>query len=474
MQIIAKQFLSILIICALSISHGLAYKLPELGDASRKSLSVYEEKQLGKKFITIIKTYLPLSTDNVVHDYIQNIGYRLISHSLRPEINYHFFVVNSANINAFAGPDGYLGINAGLILAAHSEDELAAVMAHEIAHISQGHISRYFSEGKKLQLSMLAGLIAAIIAGCQNPNAAIGLLTATSAGAQQHFLTFSRHNESEADRIGMQTLASSDFDPKSMPRFFNRLAKKTQFNDSDKIPEFLRTHPLTENRLADIQNRSTQYTYHKNNSKTDFPLIQARTAIELSIDPFNSARHYKKLLSNTKNSNNTKLQYAYTLALLKINQLQLAKKNIQQLINKHPSQILFKMSLSDIEQASDHPQKALKILASIYQYQPDYYPLIIQYAKTLITNKQSKKAQNILKGHIDLYEQDETFLYLLSEAQAKSGNKAEAYQTLAQIYLQNDNKKKAKQLLETALQYVQHDPYNKRRIKAKLKGISKL
>jgi len=433
----------------------IASKLPNLGNPSRRTLPAHQEQKLGKKMMLALKLSMPLVQDPIVNDYIYHLGYQLVSHSTIPSHPFHFFVVRSSTSNAFSLPWGYIGINSGLILKMQSEGELASVLAHEIAHNSQKHIARAFAEQKKLQLSSMGALLAAAILGVKSPNAAAGMASAVTAGGIQHMLNFSRGHEAEADRVGMQILTAAGFDPNAMPALFNRLASENRLNDLD-VQESFRTHPVTETRLADAYNHSEQYApfhYLKNNQ--EFYLIQARLVVDLTTIPSALLKNYKVLLKKSKTFN-YKLRYAYALALSKDHQYKKAKQQINKLIKKYPSQILFRMTKADIELRAGKNKAALADLKPLYNHNSDYYPLIMQYAKTLIKNKKPKTALNILNSFDSLYNQNENLLLLLSEAQWRSGQKAAAYKTRAKVCLLNGRKKAAKEQLKMASKFAKN------------------
>jgi len=164
------------------------------------------------------------------------------------------------DINAFAGPGGYIGVNSGLILMTEAESELASVIAHEIGHVTQRHLFRAAEAAGRLSIPTMAATLAAILLGTQSPAMGQAAIMAIQAGSVQFQINFTRENEEEADRVGMQTLANSQFDPRSMPTFFERLQQSTRYYGQN-IPEFLRTHPVTASRISDTRGRAETYPY---------------------------------------------------------------------------------------------------------------------------------------------------------------------------------------------------------------------
>ncbi|MBN1684039.1 MAG: M48 family metallopeptidase [Gammaproteobacteria bacterium] len=442
--------------------------LPDFGDVSESTLSSYQEQQMGKAFMGYVRSHLPIVHDAIVNEYLNNLGYRLVAASPRPSQHYHFFVINQKEINAFSGPDGYVGVYAGLILETKSEGELAAVLAHEIAHVSQHHIEQMVAEAKRTQLTSLGALAAAIAIGIANPLAGIGAASVSSAGTYQHMINFTRYHEKEADRIGIQLLAKSGFDPRNMPRFFKRMQRYSEINSED-IPEILQTHPVTEERLADAYNRCEQYPKYPQKPNLIFPFIQARVAANLAHDPEDSLRHIEQQLQQPHLALQKRmlLGYAYTLTLLRTQKFNQANAQIQKLITLNPHQLLFQMSQVDILIASQHYQEALYKAQTLYHENPDSYPIIMQYATVLLRLKQFTQARKLLEDHKNVYDKNIAYLDLLSQAQGFSGEKSQAYETRAQMCLLYGDTACAREQLQMALQFSK-DTYTKERIKVKL------
>jgi predicted Zn-dependent protease len=252
-------------LCGAAVARGdepLNLELPDIGDPTGTSFTPLQEQQLGEAFYRNLHSQLEISQDSEVNDYIQNLGQRLTANSDKPEQPFHFFIVNSAQINAFAGPGGYIGVNAGLILASETESELASVMAHEIAHVTQRHLFQTFQDSSRLSLPMAAAMLAAMLVGSQSSQAGQAALLATQAAMAQHQINFTRDNEAEADRVGMQILSKSTFDPRGMPAFFERLQQSTRFSGHS-APEFLLTHPVTTSRISDTRGRADNFPYRQ-------------------------------------------------------------------------------------------------------------------------------------------------------------------------------------------------------------------
>lgn len=194
-------------------------ELPELGDPTQQELTPFREYMMGKNFYRTIKANVPFVTDLEVNDYINNLGLKLVSHSDKPDKEFHFFVIKVANINAFAGPDAYIGFHTGLIIAAKNESELAGVMAHEISHVTQRHLARAMTDSNTSPATMFATILAGILVASQNPEAGAAIIYGGQAAMMQSQINFTRANEHEADRIGIGVLRDSGINPEGMAGF---------------------------------------------------------------------------------------------------------------------------------------------------------------------------------------------------------------------------------------------------------------
>ena len=216
-------------------------QLPDFGDASSAALSPADERELGAIFMRQIRAQLPVIDDPEIEDYAQSLGYKLLSGAGEGSLDFYFFVIADPIINAFAIPGGYIGIHSGLITSTESESELAAVIAHEIAHVTQRHIARSIAAAEGTQYATLAAVIAGILIGTQNSQAGQAAIAGATAAGTQSRLNFTRSNEQEADRVGINMMAKAGYDPRAMPAFFEKLDTASRYYS--KPPEFLSTPP---------------------------------------------------------------------------------------------------------------------------------------------------------------------------------------------------------------------------------------
>ncbi|MGA9163617.1 MAG: M48 family metalloprotease, partial [Thiobacillus sp.] len=264
-----------LLALALAVQPALATDLPDLGEVSRQYFSDQEEQALGRAIMRDVYADPRYLDDPEIETYLNQLGYKLVSVSTRNQREFTFFVVNDPTINAFALPGGNIGVHTGLLLTAQNESELASVIGHEIAHVTQDHIARMVAAQSQSYWPTMAALALALLAARSNPNVASAAIASTQAYSVQNQLNYTRDYEREADRLGYEMLTRANFDPHSMSAFFNRMQRASRFYDSN-APAYLRTHPLTSERIADMEARSESAPYQQVEDSLDFQLIRAR------------------------------------------------------------------------------------------------------------------------------------------------------------------------------------------------------
>ena len=256
-------------------------KLPNLGEASTSLFSAEYEHQLGRTWLRIFRSQVPTVDDPLLFDYLEDLIYKLVTHSQLEDRRVELVVVDNPTINACAVPGGVIGVHNGLLMYAQTEDELATVLAHEIAHLSQRHFSRGVEFRKNQQplnlAAMLAGLVIMATAG---GDAGLAAISAAQAAAQDSALRYSRGNEQEADRIGMQTMVDAGMDPHAAPAMFERMLQASRYSSGNRVPEFLRTHPLSESRIADTRNRAREYPKLIRQTSLNYQLMRARVVVQ--------------------------------------------------------------------------------------------------------------------------------------------------------------------------------------------------
>lgn len=266
--------------------------LPDMGDPGGDALSPLDERKIGEQIMREIRRDRDFSNDWPIYDYLNSMERRLMQAAKRLQLgganaqgsaayDYEVFAVKDPSINAFALPGGFIGFHTGLLIAAETDSEVASVMGHEIGHVLQRHLARSLERQGTNSIIALAGIVLGALAAASNPGAAAGLITGGQALAIQNQLSYSRDAEREADRVGFQILQASGYDVNGAPAFFQRLQKAYGIMDSG-VPGYLRTHPLTTDRIADMQDRARTVAQNRVPSALEFYLIKARARIEQS------------------------------------------------------------------------------------------------------------------------------------------------------------------------------------------------
>ena len=408
-------------------------RLPDLGDSSGRLISPAQEKILGAAFFRSLQSQLTLNEDLEIEHYIQSVGQRIVAKSDSPALPFHFFVVLDKRINAFAGPGGYIGINSGLFLLTDAESELASVIAHEIAHVTQRHLYRAFEAASRLSLPMAAATIAAILIGTQDPELAQAALIAIQAGNTQYQINFTRDNEQEADRVGMQTLADAQYNPRSMPSFFEHLQQSSRFYGRG-IPEYLRTHPVTISRISDTRGRSEKYPYQQYPSSVAYLLIQAKLHV-INADKGETALAYFKAKQTRGTSQQRAIsRYGMALAYQKIQQFSKARSLLNALMTEFPSQSHYFNAFARTEIEAKNYANAQKVYQRALQRFPENQAIKVNYVKGLLKMGQPKKAQKILQSLPHSFQKRALYFELSAQIYADLNQMAESHRYVAEYY----------------------------------------
>lgn len=438
-------------------------ELPTLGDPTQQSFSPFNEYLMGKQFYMTLRANVPFIEDLEVDDYVNTLGQRLVSHTDHVERNFKFFVIDINSINAFAGPDAYLGFHSGLILAAKNESEFAGVMAHEISHVTQRHLARALTESSSNPATMFATILAGILLASQNPDAGAALIYGGQAALIQSQINFTRSNEHEADRIGIRILQEAGINPEGMASFFETLLKNADNNQISQM-EYLRTHPLNSTRVAEARNRISEQNRSLRDDSLDFQLMRSRVLLKTHKDP---ARLVKQLADHGEPGiiNDYTLGLAYTAN----RQYDQAISTLTQLSNTddHP---WIKLALADAYLAANQPEQNLKLLHQLDQLYPNYLPVSIRYARALIDNQQASQA--ILLLNQQLKTQKKSVVYqTLARAYFVENNIALALEATSHEYQQEGYLKQAIQQIENALQQNDLAPLTRQRLESRKQDL---
>lgn len=450
-------------------------KLPNLGESSTSMFSSEFEYQLGRAWLGVFRSQVPTIDDPLLFDYLKNLIYKLISHSNLEDRRIDLVIVDNPTINAFAVPGGVVGIHNGLLLWAETEDELATVLAHEIAHLSQRHFSRGVEYQKKMQPLTLAAMLASfVLMATAGGDTGMAALSATQAAAQDSALRYSRSNEQEADRIGMQTIVDAGMDPYAAPAMFERMLQAMRYStNSEQLPEFLRSHPLSESRVADTRNRARKYPKKIREPDLDYQLMRARVVIQLAQTPEQAVARFRGELEGTPLSREAAI-YGLVLALTNAGRADQAALELDTIWSKSPDRLEYIIADAEIDLAQNRPDQAAKKLAKRVQVSPGNHPLTMTYATALLKNQQPHIAEEVLLAQSKRRPDDPALWYLLAEVQGLSGNIAGLHQSRAEYFILNGSLDQAHKQLTYALKLTRGDFPASAKISQRLDDVARL
>ncbi len=471
-SVLLLALLPALCLTAQASTEGL--KLPNLGESSTSLFSSEFEYQLGRAWLRVFRSQAPTVNDPLLFDYLDHLIYRLVNHSELQDRRVDLVIVDNPTINAFAVPGGVIGVHNGLLVWAENEDELATVLAHEIAHLSQRHFSRGVEFQQKLQPLALAAMLASmVLVATADSDVGMAALSASQAAAQDAALRYSRSNEQEADRIGMQTMLGADMDPHAAPAMFERMLQATRYASGDQVPEFLRTHPLSENRVADLRNRARNYPTKEPRDDLDYQLMRARVLVSLADTPEQAVAQFRGELDGTPRSPEA-ARYGLVLALTGAGRPDEAALELDALWSSNPDRLEYVIADAEIDMARNKPDRAVKRLAPRLEQNPGNHPLVMTYAMALMKDQQPHVAEEVLVAQSRERPGDPGLWYLLAEVQGLSGNIAGLHQSRAEYFILNGALDQAEQQLKYALKLTRGDFPSTAKIEQRLVDIREM
>lgn len=456
--------------CAPAAAATNTQNLPEIGDSAGSVLSPEFERRLGQAVMRQVHQDKSLVRDPEIESYIQSIGYQLVTHSDDNRLPFTFFVLQDPAINAFAAPGGVVGINSGVILNADNESELAGVMAHEISHVTQRHMARTYEAASKFSLPMMAAMIGAIALGIANPGAGQAAMAIISGASAQYQINFTRENEEEADRIGMQLLARAGFDPRGMPGFFKKLQQATRYYGRN-VPEFLQTHPLTTTRIADTTARADSYAKVDHKNSAGFKLVRAKLKTESFERPREAIRFFEERLATNGYPDQSAARYGYVVALTNAGEFSRAREELQVLIAEDSENVSYLMAAARLESAQRNYSAAVSLYKEAHKLYTDYRPLVLGYARALLDAGHPQQAKDLLVDYGRRHEPDIAYYDLLSQAEAETNSPAEAGIAKAEYYYLSGDTQLAIERLKFAQHQSSLDYYQQERVKARLQQL---
>ncbi len=424
--------------------------LPSLGDASSATVSPEKEHRLGRAWLKALRSRTPILSDPLVHDYVEYLLYRLAEHSELSDRRLELVVIKSPALNAFAVPGGIVGVNAGLFISAHSEQEFASVVAHELAHLSQRHYSRNVEEARRKQIPSMAALLASVvIAAAAGGEAGMAAITATQAAILEGQLRFSRQNEQEADRIGLKTLVNAGMNPNAMASMFERMLASQRLLGS-RPPEFLLTHPVTESRVSDARSRAAQLGPGTYQESIEYYLMKNRILLKFSESPVQSVKLFEGELDNPNTLIADAARYGLALAHKAANQPEKANQTLAPLLNKNPNRISYLVAYAEINLQPEKLGEVEQLLKKHLEISPSNHPLSVTLAKNLNLQQKYKESEALLLKLSKNRPNDPNIWYELAEIHGLSGNILGVHQARAEYFILTGNMDRATEQLEFA------------------------
>jgi predicted Zn-dependent protease len=425
--------------------------LPDIGTTASSTLTIDQELRYGDAYMRMLRSSQPIVNDPVLNEYIDSLGHRLVANANDVKTPFTFFMIRDRNINAFAFFGGYVALHSGLFLHAQSESELASVVAHEIAHVTQRHLARSMEEQARRSPATMAALAGSLLLAIAAPEAGIAAITATTAGSMQGQINYTRSNEKEADRFGINTLSKAGFDVNAMPKFFSRLADEYRYASTP--PPMLLTHPLPEDRITDSRSRAQSYPARRVDPSLDYHLARSRivaryTGIDAKAAQDWFDRTEKKAAANLK----VAFQYGKALVYLDNNQLDEAAQILNKLIQQQPDNLFYIDAMSDLHIAQDGAAQAQTMLEQALKSSPGNPVITINYANSLIKQDKNEDAIRVLQRYTHDNPNDVNGWHLLSEANINLGNSDEDLAARAEILALKANWNKAIQYYTQASQ----------------------
>jgi beta-barrel assembly-enhancing protease len=413
-------------------------KLPDMGSPADAVLSKNEENRFGRAIMAQIRLSGQVVEDPLINEYINEIGHRIAAQTNDGDHSFEFFVIDDSRINAFALPGGYIGVHSALLEATRNEDELAGVLAHEIAHVTQRHIARSIHASQRQSLLSTALMLGALVAGVAGGDADVvqaGMAVAQGTAAQSQ-INFTRSNESEADRIGIAALHDAGYDPHGMASFFEVISRLQPASPELRAPEFLQTHPVTTARIAEARTRAQDYPRDDRADSTGYGIARARTVVE-GFDTPSAAVNYFEQTAYERQSDADR--YGRAVAYQRAGRHDDANRIFEDLIRENPQVIAYHIGLGETQFGMENYGAAVATYDRAIELFPRNVPLVISYGEQLLRQGQAARAHALLLDLMNNVPPTPEQVRLIARAASEAGDAAESYYYLSEYELMTGN-----------------------------------
>ncbi len=486
-------------------------RLPDIGSSAGELLSPIKQEQYGSMMLAQLRHYDYILQDPLIDSWLDTLGSRLSANSDKPRQPFTFFMMRQRQINAFATLGGYVGVNAGLVLAADREDEVAAVMSHEIAHVTQSHVLRAVESAQRDQLPILLAMLGAIVVaqsagGNSSGEAAQAAIVSAMGLMQQRQLDYTRSNETEADRVGIQTLSRSHYDPTAMAGFFTKLQTRSRANAANwygETPDYLTTHPVTTTRISEAKERAEQIArapgaFGAGNGDNPrfasgllpgglmvtgnaldgggtglFDLARERLRVLSADTPALALSEYQRIANAGALSDAQR--YGQAVANLRANNAGMAATALAQLLARQPGNRWLTVALAEAESQSGKSEDANARFEALLRENPNNRAVALSYARVLgerNTPAAGKRAQAILRPLLGSSSEDALFQQVFARASEIAGDPVRAGEAYAEAAYLNGRPEQALVQLNTLKKRAELDYYGRARIEARIAAIT--
>ncbi|MBX3678130.1 MAG: M48 family metallopeptidase [Rhodocyclaceae bacterium] len=459
-----------LIALAILAPAALAEGLPDLGEASRTDLPPYMERRIGESIMRDIRLREPSYIDDVeVAAYLNTLGARLSAAMPEAGQSFEFFALRDATLNAFALPGGYIGVHSGLILAAQSESELAGVLSHEIAHVTQKHLARLMGKQNQAQMTQWLAIAVAILAARSNSDISQAAMATGAAAGVQTMLNYSRDFEREADRIGIQTLDRAGFDVRGMASFFERMQKFGRLYENN-APGYLRTHPLTIERISDMENRILQAQYRQVADSTDFQLVRSKLRATQG-DPRDAVTDFETQLRERKYLSEMAARYGLAVAQMRMKNYPAAGREVTELRRLKTASPMVDTLAAEVRRAQGDLADALKIYREARVRHARNKALLYGQIEAMLADGQTQEALKLATVELQLTPSDPALHGLQAKSYAALGKRLQQHRAQAELYVLRGQLVAAIQQLELAQKSGDGDYFEHSQVDARLREL---